>query len=178
MFPIDRSINSIFSSISNPFFNNAFYIATWLFNFWPFCILLLFTVLVAWKWSSPHERKRTIILLIGSPVLAAVLTWILKFTFNIARPINERLQVFGPSFPSSHTAVATAYFLILLHFARQTKNKYRRIVHYLFCILCPVFVGVSRLYFEVHWFSDVLAGYILGAFSVYVVIRLFKRTNL
>lgn len=174
MFPIDYSINSIFSNIDNPIFTNAFYFATWLFNFWPFCILLLLTVLTAWKWSVHEERKRTTILLVSAPLVASVLSWILKFTFDIARPLNERIPVFGPSFPSAHTAVATAYFLILLYFARRTKDNYRRAVHYTFCILCPVFVGVSRLYFGVHWFSDVVAGYIVGALSVYIVIRLFK----
>ncbi len=109
--------------------------------------------------------------MICAPLVAFLVAWILKMVTDIPRPLDARLVVFGSSFPSAHTAVATAYFLMLLHFARRSKDKLRRAIHYAFCILCPVMVGVSRLYFEVHWLSDVLVGYAVGGFAVYITIH-------
>lgn len=178
MFSFDHSINNIFSnidnsnvvSLSNYFSHNAFYFASWLFNTTPFIVLLLISSWLIYK----KYGKNNAIMFFSASALAFLVSWLLKICFAVPRPLNEKILAFGPSFPSIHATVATAYFLSLLHFLRHTKNKWRRYIHVLFCIFCPLFVGVSRLYFGVHWLSDVLAGYVIGAFSVYVVIRFFR----
>jgi undecaprenyl-diphosphatase len=175
MFSFDIFTNTLFSNIDSPFFNGAFYFASWLFDPIPFIILLALSAFVIWKWYRGKERKHILCLVLSAPLVAFVISFTLKYVFDVARPLNERLYAYGPSFPSGHTAVATAYFLILLHFARHAKDPYRRAVHYAFCILCPLFVGVSRLYFGVHWLSDVLVGYLIGALSVYICIHFFKN---
>ncbi|PPG04681.1 phosphatidic acid phosphatase [Pseudoclavibacter sp. RFBI5] len=68
------------------------------------------------------------------------------------------------SFPSGHTlnAVAVvgviAYLLIL---RRQTKRA--RVLIALGAVVFAITVGISRVYLGHHWFTDVLAGWVLGA---------------
>ena len=77
------------------------------------------------------------------------------------------------SFPSLHTANATAiFFLLPLSMAVPKLNTYRQAFH----ILIPVWIfitGVSRIVMGAHFFSDVLWGftisYLLFALSCYLV---------
>ncbi len=168
MFPIDHTINILFSNnVDNPVTTGAFYAASWLFDPVPFTILLILSVFVVYK----RLGKKESVMFAAAPILAFVLAWVLKISFDVARPVHPLIYAFGPSFPSGHAAVSTAYFLSILHFNRWTHNKWRRTVHYVFCIVCPLFVGISRLYFGVHWLSDVLVGYVVGAIAVYISIH-------
>ena len=171
MFPLDLATNTALSNVDNPVFSAAFYFATWLFNTVPFIVLLALTAFLVYK----RYGKREALMVLFASLSAFVLAWALKLGFDIARPLHPRISDFGPSFPSGHTAVATAYFLSLLHFLRHAHNKWRRAVHIAFCIACALFVGVSRLYFGVHWLSDVIAGYVVGAFAIYLTIKLFRK---
>ncbi|WP_424467909.1 phosphatase PAP2 family protein [Pseudoclavibacter helvolus] len=75
------------------------------------------------------------------------------------------------SFPSGHTlnAVAVvgiiAYLLIL---RRQTKRA--RVLIALGAVVFAITVGLSRVYLGHHWFTDVLAGWVLGAAWLALVI--------
>ena len=171
MFSFDLFTNSIFANIDNPIFSGVFYFASWLFNPIPFICILIISVLTVYK---IYGKQQALVFVLSS-LIAFVMTWALKLSVHSARPIDERIYAFGPAFPSGHTAVATAYFLSILYFARRTVNTYRRYIHILFCTLCPLFVGVSRLYLGVHWLSDVLAGYIIGAFSLYIGVYSLRR---
>ena len=63
----------------------------------------------------------------------------------------------GYSFPSGHTTAATAFGVLL--FIRKNK-KYS----WLF-LLIPVIMGYSRIYFVVHYASDVSGGLIVGSIA-------------
>jgi len=182
MLPIDHTVNTFFLGINSLFLTNAFSFVSWLFEPLAFTVVLLVSTLCVYKtYQHKHGQKSALhdaIFFAASPLLAAWLAWILKIFINIPRPLIERVTAIGPSFPSAHAAVATAYFLGILHFAKRDASKARRVLHYTFCILSATCVGVSRLYLGVHWLSDVLAGYIIGAVAVYVCFhayRFYKR---
>jgi membrane-associated phospholipid phosphatase len=64
-------------------------------------------------------------------------------------------------FPSMHTSIAFAMFLLVL----REKNKPFKYVWAFFC-LCVIY---STMYLEIHWVIDVIAGIILAACSVKLV---------
>ena len=88
-----------------------------------------------------------------------LLTWVLKSTVQIARPVEFQT---GFSFPSAHTSMSLAvYGFLALMIARELSVP-RRWIPYSAAGLIVVLIAMSRLYLGVHWLSDILAGLCLG----------------
>lgn len=67
------------------------------------------------------------------------------------------------SFPSGHATISVALYGLLFYFLIRKNSSYKTwgviiSIAFTFWIL----IGISRLYLSVHYFSDVIAGYILG----------------
>jgi membrane protein DedA with SNARE-associated domain/membrane-associated phospholipid phosphatase len=100
----------------------------------------------AWHWLAVY-------------ISTGLLTWVLKNTVQIARPVDFQT---GFSFPSAHTSMSMAvYGFLALIIARELPVQ-RRWVPYSTAGLVIILIAMSRLYLGVHWFSDVFAGLSLG----------------
>ncbi len=100
-------------------------------------------------------------LLCGEVTLQAV-----KFGFGRARPDihNALLPAVGASFPSGHTlAGMVVYGTLTMYFMSRADRLMAKLAIALLGILLIAFIGFSRIYLGVHWPSDVLAGFALGA---------------
>lgn len=109
----------------------------------------------------------------GAPLLAHISKQIL------ARPRPELYQPLiempaSGSFPSAHVTQATAFFLCLFLVVRRASPdwKFRVACTAVFLVTC---VAVSRVYLQVHFPSDTLAGLFLGMLWVNVVYKLMLR---
>ena len=100
-------------------------------------------------------------------VTGTLMSNFLKAGFDRPRPdfIPHDITVFTASFPSGHSMMAALVYLTLGALLAEVQ-KDTRVKAYLMgvAVLIAVMVGVSRLYLGVHWPSDVLAGWIAGAF--------------
>jgi undecaprenyl-diphosphatase len=68
-----------------------------------------------------------------------------------------------PSFPSGHSLAAVCFFGLLAYLlSREVSNKYSRAAIWTIAVTVIIAVGFSRIYFDVHYPSDVLAGYLAG----------------
>jgi undecaprenyl-diphosphatase len=88
---------------------------------------------------------------------------------------------YSPSFPSGHTLNATviagviAYLLIL-----RQRSTHARVITIVVAALFAVSIGLSRVFLGHHWFTDVLAGWVLGLAWLSLVItahRLYLTTR-
>lgn len=90
----------------------------------------------------------------------------LKVLVNRQRPpVATRLSVLESlSFPSGHAlgSLVAGYMVLVLAFA-VTSSRLRRTLAVLLVAAYVVVVGLSRLYLGVHWASDVLGGWLIGA---------------
>ena len=68
----------------------------------------------------------------------------------------------GASFPSGHALGSAALYGFLAHVLARRWPQ-RRLATYAGGVLMALYVGGGRLYLGVHWPSDVLAGWTLGA---------------
>ena len=79
------------------------------------------------------------------------------------------------SFPSGHATTSMALYGMLAYFMyRHLKRKRQRQTVLLASGILIVMVGFSRIYLGVHFLSDVLAGFILGAMWVLLGISLME----
>lgn len=68
------------------------------------------------------------------------------------------------SLPSGHALVSIVVLGILTALTwRATRSGRRRAAAVAVCAVLVMVIGVSRLYLGVHWFTDVFAGWLLGA---------------
>lgn len=88
-------------------------------------------------------------------------------------PLSAAIPPFehSPSFPSGHTLNATVIvgvvaYLILL----RRRTAAGRVTTAVVAVLIPLVVGFTRVLLGAHWFTDVLAGWLLGAAWLAMVI--------
>ncbi|MEZ5543283.1 MAG: phosphatase PAP2 family protein [Pseudomonadota bacterium] len=95
-----------------------------------------------------------------------LLTWILKISTHITRPVAYDGSY---SFPSSHTSMSVAVYGFLALLVARELPQTRRWLPYFSAGVLIVTISLSRLYLGAHWLSDVLAGLSLGIFWVALI---------
>jgi len=131
--------------------------------------LLLFGILI-------YRKKWYHSLLLMCSMLGGLLfEFLTKLIIHRSRPENGLITVSGYSFPSGHATMAIIFFtIIILAFKDDIKSTLWRNCFIAINILLFFFIGVSRVYLNVHWFSDILAGFSLGLFWLTLLILIFK----
>lgn len=81
----------------------------------------------------------------------------------------------GASFPSGHAVQATtAYLALAVVVTVLVASRHLRVAAWITASVVILLVGVSRVYLGVHWTTDVLAGWLLGALWVGLVTFAFR----
>ncbi len=100
---------------------------------------------------------------------AVLISQILKMVVQRPRPLlcYRLVKETGYSFPSGHSMVSMVfygYFIYLLWKSKKAKSLKNSLT--LFLSILILGIGFSRIYLGVHYASDVIAGFSLGAFYV------------
>lgn len=75
------------------------------------------------------------------------------------------------AFPSAHAGLSVAFYGFLAYMILQSYPTLSRRVLSLLLPVLAVLVGLSRLYLGVHYLSDVLTGFAIGAVFVWLAIQ-------
>ncbi len=112
------------------------------------------------------RKRHTAFMVLASIAGGALLSTALKWGFSRPRPelVPHGMAVYSESFPSGHSMMSAVVYLTLGALLARTQAR-RRVKAYLFglAIALTVVVGISRLFLGVHWPTDVLGGWTLGA---------------
>ncbi|WDR00811.1 phosphatase PAP2 family protein [Devosia sp. J2-20] len=105
------------------------------------------------------------LLVVTSVVGGTILSTLLKMGYNRPRPdLTTMSEQFTASFPSGHAMLSAVTFLTLgAVLSRFAPTRPLRFFTIGMAVLLTLMVGLSRLYMGVHYPSDVLAGWCLGA---------------
>ncbi|MET9802026.1 phosphatase PAP2 family protein [Streptomyces sp. NPDC006368] len=144
----------------------------------PWAMRLLIAVIVVRLWRS---RERAVALWTAAvSALGAGLQQALKAVVGRDRPQwpDPVDSAHFASFPSGHAMTATVTFgLILWLLARRDKGPGTRAWLLVVALgaVSVLGVGLTRMYLGVHWASDVLGGWLLGACLVSVAAVTYER---
>jgi undecaprenyl-diphosphatase len=128
-------------------------------------IIGLVTAAVAGTLSLVGQR-RSAGLLVFAVVSGAVLSLALKRGYDRPRPalVPHATSVYTASFPSGHSMLsAVAYLTLAAVVARVLPRKRLKAFVLGWALLFTGLAGASRVYLGVHWPTDVLAGWAIGA---------------
>jgi undecaprenyl-diphosphatase len=128
---------------------------------------------------AARRRWPELCVLVAGLALTFAGVHILKEAVDRPRPGPGLVDVSGSSFPSAHAAYATFYlWLAVTMVMRIRPGMARGALVVTAGIALTALIGLSRVYLEVHYMSDVSAGWALGAgaFSLCAAISLTITT--
>ncbi len=123
-----------------------------------------------------HKKKwRSSAIFFVSTAMTAIISGLLKTYFMSPRPVNSVITLLDPSFPSSHASMAASVLFIVIYiFAPKIRSWVKRELVIVSCVMGIILIGASRLILNVHWFSDIIAGWSVGIFIATGTIILIK----
>lgn len=117
----------------------------------------------------------------GLPVtIVAIISRVINITIKNSlmreRPAFKVLNASESSFPSGHSQNNMAlYIAILITLLLIVNSPKIRMWLKIGCIALPIIIGITRLYFGVHYFTDVIAGWSLGAVVAYNLLYFYFK---
>ncbi|NMI00824.1 phosphatase PAP2 family protein [Pseudonocardia acidicola] len=122
-------------------------------------------------------RRADAVFLVGVMAVASAVFRLLKMSFDRPRPpaIDRLVNETNESMPSGHATMSVAVIGALVAVFWAGRTVVARVAMVAAAALWVLAVGVTRMYLGVHWFSDVLAGWFVGAAVLAVACTLRAR---
>lgn len=170
---IDMYSKNIQEIFAHPNFKNIFLIITNIMSVVGVIIILGITIYFLRK----QNAEKDIIIYIGTILACLTLTNLIKIIIRRARPLDMLLEVSGYSFPSSHASISMVVYGYLILLIRKYYQGKRKNLYITLCVLLILLTGISRIYFNVHYITDVIAGFSLGLIILIISNSIMKKID-
>jgi len=136
----------------------------------PTALVIFFLFFKKWRWFSAY---------ILTAVLGSfLLNQYLKNNFGRHRPVTAFYFQSGYSFPSGHAMIGAAFYGILVYLVwKNIKNFWLRWILIIALVIWEILIAYSRIYLNVHYATDVLAGLSAGVFWCALIIVLMPQVE-
>lgn len=170
---IDNIVTNYILSIRNPNLTTIMIIITNICSLIGLLIISTFIFLFI-------KNKKFIYYIIINLMNSLLLSFLFKNLIRRQRPIEINLiEVSGFSYPSGHSIVSMAFFGLLAYLVYKSyTNKATKITLISTLLLITLLIGFSRIYLGVHYFSDVLGGFLISTSYLMffiITIKLYKH---
>lgn len=145
-------------------------VITWFGSGFALIILTILSFLVI-------KNKKVGILVLSNLCIVTVLNQILKFILHRPRPSEfQIITETGYSFPSGHSMVSMAFYGLFIYLIyKNVTNKYLKWTLITLLSLLILSIGFSRIYVGVHYFTDVVGGFLLGLAYLIIYINIYNK---
>lgn len=168
--PVDRLDERATASVkrwvtAHPGVGDVAAVVTWLGS--PIVLTIVVLGAAAWLWRRGDEVGARTLVLCGA--LGAIVETALKLTIVRARPEVEALvSARGTSFPSGHAMNSMIVWVAMFWMLRRGRADAG-------AVMLAMVVGVSRVILGVHHPGDVMAGWVLAALWLALVLPTRQR---
>ncbi len=124
----------------------------------------------------PMTRKKIGIPVVSTTISSTLINRTIKNIVARPRPEIRLVEAGGFSFPSGHAMNNMALYLMLFFcILPYCKTRLQKAISFCVLMFFPISMGISRVYFNVHYFSDVVCGWCLGAIVAICFSMIFKK---
>jgi len=136
---------------------------------------LILTVLLSLFFIYHQQYRLLAFLLVNVIHFAGVVTQLIKYLVRNPRPIPQLLSEHGYSFPSGHTMIAILlYGTLIIIIQTKMQNSLLKYITIMMFLILIIAIPTSRIYVNVHYPSDILAGLALGYGLLIISQHLFQ----
>lgn len=171
---MDKELILLIQSHSNNVLDIFFSVVTHLSSKKALLSYIIIAYIFIFLYSSKNRKNiNTLIVLL---LFSSIINFALKNFFQRLRPYKEYNEIIGSyitsgtgySFPSGHSQIiSTIGFFIYFN----TKSKLIRTIS----IVVMILVCFSRMYFGLHYFTDIVAGVIIGL-ALNLAIKFYRKS--
>ena len=167
----DDAVRGWFVGHQNVVLHNIALAITWIGS--PEVMVVLAIGAGAWFYTRGGRRMAGAV--VAAPAVGGLLSRTIKILYGRTRPVGAALfHETSYSFPSGHAATSAAVVVTLCYvFAREGMISWRTAI--LVGGTFPLLVGLTRLYLDVHWTTDVVGGWAVGLFVAALSAALYER---
>ena len=168
LFSIDVAVNSFMPDLENMALT---LFSTFISIFFDSIVLTGVSLLIALYLFVRHKERKGIFFFVVM-FFSGVIIYLLKEFFGRLRPLHGIIVESGYAFPSGHSTIIVVFLGLLVYLFASKMNGWKM---HLVAGLLVLVVGFTRLYLRVHWFTDVIAGYVVGLFILFVSVWVFEK---
>lgn len=122
------------------------------------------------------DKKKSLLIFLNL-IYVFLTNQVVKLLFRRSRPESDLhlVEASGFSFPSGHSMVSMAFYGLLAYLIYiKIKNKFLKVLVIILTIIFIFMIGFSRIYLGVHYFSDVIGGFLLAITYLMIFIHFNK----
>jgi undecaprenyl-diphosphatase len=167
---MDDAVRGWMLAHQNPVAYKIAYVLTWIGS--PDVMVLLAIVAGMWFCGRTGASKAGVV--VAAPAVGGLVSGSIKLLYGRARPAGAALfNEHTYSFPSGHATTSAAVTVTLCYvMAREGIISWRTAI--IVGGSVPLIVGLTRLYLDVHWTTDVFAGWSVGLFIAAMCAALYE----
>ncbi len=166
-------VSLLFQSANNDILRTVLYWLAYINGDWRAAIVVIIICLLIWWRRGWYDAAFT-----SAAGILSELNEGLKAAFQLPRPSPELVQVMavetGFAYPSGHSFFSIIFYGFLAYLALRNMKGAEKWALFTACIAMILAVGISRIFLGVHWFSDVIGGYLFGGFFLSALILVYE----
>ena len=172
---LDSNVNLSMQKMQTPFLIEISKIINYTFE--PGVFVVYFLIVIGILFYKKRIMEATGLAIFT--LISAGLLDLIKILVQRPRPFDSLIIETDPSFPSGHALMAVVFFGTLIYlFEHHVKSVRTKIWLTVLSVLIVIIIGASRIYLNIHWFSDVLASYALGTFLLISFVLIVHKVHL
>ena len=166
---IDSYIEGIILSIRNDKLTDIMTIITNISSAYALIVITILLLILI-------KNKKIPILITFNLIFSFLTSQLIKIILRRDRPVNISLvNAMGFSYPSGHSMVSMAYFGFIAYLVyKYIDNTIVKVILIITLFVSIFAIGFSRIYLGVHYFSDVLGGFLLSISYLMLFININK----